>query len=99
MKETESKKHVHKYILRYLGENKKSKRVYACFNCTHYIHNKAMVAGKMSKCWQCNSEFEITKDITRKSVVKPRCRKCRGLEIEVETNSKLDRVLDLFLGK
>jgi len=93
-------KHTHKYVLSNLGTKIKPRKVYTCAlpGCSHYLPIKKMVIGKTGICWQCDSEFTITADISRKSIVKPRCLKCRGKLGTTELDDKLDRTLEMIMG-
>jgi hypothetical protein len=62
-------KHIHKYRRIKIGKNK-DYVVYKCFlDCPHYI-TPELVIGRMSICWYCGNEFEMTKASLK---LKPTC--------------------------
>jgi len=58
-------------------------------SCTHFMPRNVahQVAGKLSKCWECEKEFNLTK--TMMELDKPLCPACRiGID-----EGDLDRLL------
>lgn len=65
--------HTHKYKKVRLKANKKFE-VWACqLNCSHYLQ-KEFLPGKLSICWKCLKEFELTKSLIK---AKPTCKECK----------------------
>lgn len=90
--------HVHQYIYRNLGTRAKPRKVYACNlpDCSHFMPDKKMVLHKKSICFECQNEFTITQDILTRSIVKPRCPKCRaGIK---KVDAKADRAIELLMA-
>lgn len=69
-KSTGAKKHTHKYH--------QIDSIWHCGfgNCTHFmpLNVAGNVVGKLSICWRCEKEFELTPNLMKK--VKPVCAEC-----------------------
>lgn len=64
--------HTHKYVRRESGASKYP--IYKCLlpDCTSFI-NEIIAENKKSLCYFCETEFHITKDQIRRSVIKLQC--------------------------
>lgn len=54
--------------------------IYKCMmpGCSHYLPFLALAIGRLSHCWSCDGEVELTQEMVNKwKTVKPRCEKCK----------------------
>ena len=84
--------HIHKYKKVKIGRNK-DYVVWQCqLNCSHY-QRQEFLPGKITICWRCGKEFELTKALIK---AKPTCRGCIQTKNTVKTpDDAVSRILGL----
>lgn len=85
--------HTHKYKRVKIGR-KKDYVVYACqLNCSHYV-TPEFIVGRVTICFRCGKEFELTKSLLK---VKPTCKDCIKNKIK-KTEPKATDAIFKVLG-